>query len=68
MFLEDVVEATGCVDVFPELIPGGLDSDHEVAVEVGEEVGHCAAEEVHIVEDTVQLFALSLAHPQRLLP
>lgn len=67
MFLEDVVEAAGRVDVFPELVPGGLDGDHEVAVEVGEEVGHCAAEEVHIVEDAVQFFALGLAHPQRLL-
>ena len=68
MFLEDVVEAAGCVDVLPELVPGGLDGDHEVAVEVGEEVGHCAAQEVDVVEDAVQLFALRLSHLQGLRP
>lgn len=68
VLLEDVVEVTGCVDVFPELVPGGFDGDHEVGVEVGEEVGHRAAHQVQIVEDAAQLFALRLQHFQRLRP
>lgn len=68
VFLEDVIEAACGIDVFPKLVPGCFNGDHEVAVKIGEEVRHCAAEEVNIVEDAMQFLAVGFAHSQRLLP